>query len=72
MVNRGLPCLLWERICLILWILDTPGKKDAGWNEVGVGGQVVEHPLRERGLEDGWSEELREGEQEEGQLVECK
>jgi hypothetical protein len=33
-------------VCLILWKLDAPGKKDAGGGEVGVGGQVGEHPLR--------------------------
>jgi hypothetical protein len=32
-------CLVWppwERICLILWELDAPGKTDAGGGELGV------------------------------------
>jgi hypothetical protein len=46
-----------EKICFILWKLDTPGKKDAGGGEVRVGGQVGEHPFRDGGED----KELGEG-----------
>jgi hypothetical protein len=46
----GLVWTQWDRICLILWKLNAPGKRDAGGDEVGgwvggkgdrwVGGQV--------------------------------
>ena len=48
----GLVWPQWERICLILWKPDAPGKKDAGGGEVRVGGHV--------GLSQSW------GEREEG------
>lgn len=52
-------CLVWpqwERVCLVLWKLDAPGKQDADGSEVRVRGWVGEHPFRGRGGE------LREGE----------
>ena len=42
-------CLVWpqwERVRLILWKCGTPGKKDPGGGEVGVGVQMVEQPIR--------------------------
>jgi hypothetical protein len=47
---------------LVLWKLDAPRKRDASGGEVGMGGQVGKHPLRDGGRD----EELGEGNQEGG------
>jgi hypothetical protein len=55
-------------MCLILWKLDAPGKRDAGDGEVVVGGLVGEHPLRgEGGVGNGVKNSGR-GHQEGGNL----
>jgi hypothetical protein len=51
---------------IYMWKFDAPGKRDAGGGEVGVVGQVGEHPLRGRERREGWSKELREGTMKEG------
>ena len=59
-------CLVWpqwERVHFIVWKLDAPRKRDAGGGEVRVGGQVVEHSLRD-GVRSVWERG--------GQLLECK
>ena len=52
----------WERMNLILWKLDALGKREAGGIELGVGGQVGGHGMKNSGRR----------EQEGAQLLECK
>jgi hypothetical protein len=40
-------------MCLILWKPDASEKRDVGGDEEMLAGQLVEHPLRSRGREDG-------------------
>jgi len=61
----------WERMCLILWKLDVPGKRGASGCGVEAG-KVGGSFSQRQGVVMGWGEELRKGDEEGGQLLECK
>lgn len=45
-------CLVWpqgDRMCLVLWKLSAPGKRNVDREEVGMGGQLGKNPLRGSG-----------------------
>jgi hypothetical protein len=61
----------WEKMYLMLWKLGAPGKRDAGGGEVGVDGQVERILSEAEGMGCGLKN-LRRGDWEDRQLLECK
>jgi hypothetical protein len=59
-------------MCLILWKLSAPGKRNVDREEVGMGGQLGKNPLRGSGSGRGQKKIWRGRDQKEGHLLEDK